>query len=206
MNTHPAADDIVALYQRHATKYDQDRAHGRALMERDWLDRFRAACVPGLPILDLGCGVGEPIAAYLIAQGHKVLGVDSSPPFVDICRTRFPDHRWRVGDMRTLHLDERFGGLLMWCSFFHLTQDAQRAMFPMLAQHAAPTAALMFTSGPAQGEAIGAYHGDPLYHASLAPAEYEALLNANGFRVLSYVPEDATCGGLTVWLAQFKEA
>ncbi len=202
MSAHPSSDDIVALYRRHAEKYETDR--GRGLVERAWLDRFRAACAPGLPLLDLGCGVGEPIAAYLIERGHTLVGVDSSPPFIDLCRKRFPDHRWQVGDMRTLDLGERFGGLLMWCSFFHLTPDAQRAVFPMLARHAGPGAALMFTSGPEHGERIGAYHGDPLYHASLAPAEYEALLAANEFRVLAYVPEDATCGGLTVWLAQFK--
>jgi hypothetical protein len=33
-------------------------------------------------------------------------------------------------------------------------------------RHAAPKAALMFTSGPAAGEAIGAYRGEPLYHAA----------------------------------------
>jgi hypothetical protein len=44
--------------------------------------------------------------------------------------------------------------------------------------------------------------GDPLYHASLAPSEYERLLNDNRFDVVSHVPEDATCDGRTVWLAQ----
>jgi hypothetical protein len=93
---------------------------------------------------------------------------------------------------------------MAWHSFFHLTPDDQRAMFPVFARHAAPGAALMFTSGPEHGERVGDYRGDPLYHASLAPAEYEALLAANGFRLLSYVPEDRTCGGATVWLAKFK--
>ncbi|MGE4061921.1 MAG: class I SAM-dependent methyltransferase [Rhodospirillaceae bacterium] len=204
MTPHPAAADIVALYQRHADKWDADR--GKTLLERPWLDRFRQALAPGRPVLDLGCGTGDPMARYLIEQGHAIVGVDAAPAFIDICRRRFPAQRWIPADMRTLVLNERFGGILAWGSFFHLTPDDQRPMFSTFARHAAPGAALMFTSGPEAGERIGAYHGDALYHASLAPAEYEALLTANGFRVLSYVAEDPACGDATVWLAKFKDA
>lgn len=45
------------------------------------------------------------------------------------------------------------------------------------ASHARPTAPLMFTSGPEEGEVIGSYCGEPLYHASLDPVEYDKLLN-----------------------------
>jgi hypothetical protein len=106
--------------------------------------------------------------------------------------------------MRTLSLDERFGGLMAWDSFFHLTPDDQRAMFPVFAAHAAPGAALMFTSGPKFGEAIGSFHGDALYHASLDAEEYTALLATHGFRVLDHVAEDPACGGHTIWLAKLS--
>ena len=102
--------------------------------------------------------------------------------------------------MRDLSLDHRFGGIIAWNSFFHLTPDDQQAMWPIFRDHAAPGAALMFTSGPAAGEALGEYRGETLYHASLDPADYEALADAHGFDVVSYVPEDQECGGLTVWL------
>jgi hypothetical protein len=89
-------------------------------------------------------------------------------------------------------------------SFFHLRMDDQRAMFPRFAAHAAPGAPLMFTSGPAQGEAIGSFAGEPLYHASLDPAEYERLLVANGFAMRAYLENDPDCGEHTVWLAQYR--
>ena len=62
----------------------------------------------------------------------------------------------------------------------------------------------MFTSGTAEGEAVGSYHGEPLYHGSLNPAEYEQLLLANGFTVLSYRATDPECGQHTVWLTQYR--
>ncbi len=106
--------------------------------------------------------------------------------------------------MRGLHLDMRFDGILAWDSFFHLTHDDQRSMFAVFGAHAGAGAPLMFTSGPAHGEAIGCFHGAPLYHASLDPVEYEALLNHTGFDVSTYVAEDTTAGGRTVWLARAR--
>lgn len=113
-----------------------------------------------------------------------------------------PAGRWIVADMRVLDLGTTFGGILAWDSFFHLTPDDQRKMFAVFRRHAAPRAALMFTSGPVFGEAVGTFEGEPLYHASLAPEEYRALLDEHGFDVLAHVAEDPTCGKHTVWLAQ----
>jgi hypothetical protein len=97
----------------------------------------------------------------------------------------------------------RFDGLLAWNTTFHLVADDQRAMFPIVAAHARHGAPLMFTSGPEEGEAIGAYEGEPLYHASLSRSEYEDLLSANGFAIQAHVAEDPDCGGHTVWLATY---
>ena len=62
----------------------------------------------------------------------------------------------------------------------------------------------MFTSGPAHGEAIGVYLGEPLYHASLDSSEYRLLLDDEGFDVVSHVVEDPSCGRHTIWLAQLR--
>ncbi|WP_434642901.1 class I SAM-dependent methyltransferase [Achromobacter piechaudii] len=195
------ADKIIDLYDRHAHDYVADRRHGNG-NEAAWLGRFCALLKRGSAVLDIGCGSGTPMAEYLISQGFAVDGIDSSPTLIALCRERFPQRSWRVADMRGLALDRLFDGLLAWDSLFHLSHDDQRRMFPIFKRHASPRAALMFTSGPSHGEAIGSYRGEPLYHASLAPEEYRALLNENGFLVVEHVVEDPDCGGHTVWLAQ----
>jgi len=194
------AEKIVGLYDRHADAWDRDRS--RRLMERAWLDGFRALLPAGGAILDIGCGSAEPIARYLIDAGYVLTGVDSSPRMIEICRQRFPQQSWHVADMRELSLGRRFDGLIAWDSFFHLTPQDQRNMFLRFRAHAAPGAALLFTSGPQHGEAIGTYQGEPLYHGSLDAAEYQSLLDGNGFEVVSHVAEDPACGGHTVWLAR----
>jgi hypothetical protein len=62
----------------------------------------------------------------------------------------------------------------------------------------------MFTSGPRHSEMTGAYQSEPLYHASLDGAEYHALLDENGFKVVKHVVEDPECGFHTIWLAQLR--
>lgn len=190
---------IIDLYERHAHRFDRDR--GRTLQERPWLDAFVGQLRPGGRVLDIGCGTGEPIARHLIESGVELEGIDSSPSMIEICRRRFPSHSWHVGDMRGLALDRRFDGLLAWDSFFHLSMADQRGMFQRFAGHAAPGAVLMFTSGASAGEAIGAYQGEPLYHASLSQDEYRQLLAEHGFTVRQFVEDDVACGNHTVWLA-----
>jgi cyclopropane fatty-acyl-phospholipid synthase-like methyltransferase len=191
---------IIGLYEKNAAAWDAQR--GRDLHERAWLDRFIAHLPDGAGILDLGCGSGEPIARYLIERGLRIAGVDSSPSLVALCRERFPDQEWIVADMRALDLSRRFGGLIAWHSLFHLAQADQRALFPRFAAHAAAGAVLMFTSGWEDGESIGEWQGEPLFHASLASDEYESLLRANGFETLEMRARDPSCGDSTVWLAR----
>ena len=202
VSTPPPSEIVVDLYERHALAFDADR--GRTAMEQRWLDRL-LGLLPSQPtILDIGCGMAEPIAAYLIAQGCKLTGVDSAPSMLALCRQRFSKARWIESDMRRLALGEKFQGLVVWDSFFHLTQDDQRRMMPIFRAHAAPKAALLFTSGPRDGIEMGTYRGEPLFHASFAPDEYRALLSANGFDVIDFVPDDVECGNHSVWLAQAR--
>jgi SAM-dependent methyltransferase len=198
------ADRIGQHYERHARDWDADRNRSsRALwIDKPWHDRFIDALPQGARVLDLGCGSGHPVAKHMAERGLRVTGVDLSPTLVSMCRQRLPDHEWLVADMRALDLARRFDGVLAWDSFFHLTPDDQRHMFEVFARHAAPAAVLMFNSGPEQGEVIGAYRGDPLYHASLSAGEYRERLADIGFEVRDHMVEDwETGGGRTVWLA-----
>ena len=200
-----SADDIVALYERRARDWAGDRARQTVFIEKAWLDRFIALVQPGGTVLDLGCGPGRPMAAYLVANGLDVCGVDSSTAMIAMARENLLSREFIVADMRTLSLGRRFSGILAWDSFFHLAPDAQRRMFPIFRDHAAPGAPLMLTSGPQHGESIGQLRGEPLYHASLAPEEYRYLLDNHGFDVAAETMEDPGCGGHSVWLARRRE-
>jgi SAM-dependent methyltransferase len=197
-----SADRIISLYRRHAGLWDQERG-GNMALERRWLDRFTALLPEGGTVLDIGCGMGDPIGRHLLRSGFVVTGLDASPELIARARARLPEGEWITADMRGLTVGRRFHGLLAWHSSFHLTRDDQRGLFPHWAAHALPGAVLMFTSGAEEGEAIGNFAGEPLYHGSLAPAEYRVLLAANRFEIADVRLNDPECGGASIWLARY---
>ena len=192
-------DRILDTYNRQAAAWDRTRS--RTLFERRHLDRLLAHA-PGRRVLDLGCGAGRPIAAYLTERRATVTGIDGAPAMVALFERNLPGVEAIRADMRGLALGRRFDAILAWNSFFHLSPADQRAMFAVFAAHAAPRAALMFTAGPEAGEPIGTVEGEPVYHANLAPDVYRTCLDEAGFDTLSFTPEDPDCAGHTVWLAR----
>ena len=189
-----------AVYERNAAAFDQQRY--KRLIERAWLDRFLDGGPAGGPILDLGCGAGEPIAAYLIEQGFRVTGFDVSQAMLDIAHARFPEHTWLHGDMRELNLHEQFDGIIGWDSFFHLPPDDQPDTLRRIAAHLAPSGRLLLTVGHTHGEVLGHVNGEQVYHGSLAPDAYTRILNGLGLHITDFVLEDETCDFHTVLLGQ----
>ncbi|RLZ09977.1 class I SAM-dependent methyltransferase [Acinetobacter sp. 2JN-4] len=195
------AKNIIDIYKKHGRAWTERR--GNHLYEKTWLDQFLALIPSHSQLLDLGCGSAKPIAAYLIEHGHQITGVDASDVMIEMAQSNFPEQRWIQQDFRHFYADQKFQGIFAWDSFFHLTHNDQRKMFASFAHHARTGTVLMFTSGPAHGEAIGEMFGEPLYHASLSADEYRLLLKQHGFEVIRMVAEDPECAGHTVWLARF---
>ena len=196
----PPAETVIDLYSRRARDFDDDR--DKSLFERPWLDAFLGHVPEGGEVLDIGCGSGEPIARHLFARGRRVTGLDASPALIDLCRRRFPDHEWLVGDLRSLDLSQVFDGVVAWHSLIQIEPAVQPRVLDLFARHLRPGGALLFTSGSERGETIGRWRDEPLYHGSLSSTEYRTALELAGFDLLDHVETDPACGGATVWLAR----
>ena len=192
-----AAADIVDLYDRRAADWVADRGRGLTRADRIWLDRFAARLRPGDAVLDIGCGSGRPMAAALLERGFRVMGVDASARLIAHATADLPEGQFVQADMRTLDLGRTFAGVLAWHSLFHLSPADQRIALPRLLAHAAPRVAVMFSSGPQEGSVVGDWRGEPLYHGSLGPSDYEGRLTSQGFVVETGVWADEG----SVWLA-----
>jgi SAM-dependent methyltransferase len=195
-------EDILPAYEREAARWARER--NRALWEEPALAATVAGRAPGLRVLDLGCGSGEPIAAWYADRGDRVTAVDGAAAMIAECAARVPDAQTVQADMRGLALGRRFDVILAFNAFFHLSATDQRAMFPVFAAHAAPGARLLFTSGPAEIAGVGRVGDSAVYHASLSPDTCRALLARAGFSVVWFRPEDAGLQGHSVWLAEAR--
>lgn len=196
----PLSETTREVYDRHAKRYDERRS--KAWGEARWLARFADALPPGGRVLDLGCGSGRPIAGWLIGEGFRLTGADFSENMLALARARWPDGDWRLGDIRTLDLGDVFDGIIGWDSVNHLTPDEQRTCLPRLAAHLHPGGTLMVTVGPGAGEATGTIEGEPVYQASLSPAEYARVLEESNMQMTAYFAEDPDCDRHSVLMAR----
>ncbi|PIB24214.1 hypothetical protein BFP76_03015 [Amylibacter kogurei] len=192
-------EDTQKLYRRAAMEYDAGR--NKSLFEKAVLDALLARCPDNPHILYLGSGAGEPVAAYLIAQGARITGVDFAPEMVAITQSRFPDHTWITSDMRDFASDEKYDAIICWSGLFHLTGVDQIAMFPKFATWLEPNGAILVATGHQDGEVYGTVANTPVYHASLAPDHYRQLLVENGFSNIQFTAQDPDCAGFSHWLA-----
>jgi len=65
---------------------------------------------PGLRVLEIGCGVGDLLAAVQPARG---LGIDFSPSMVVLARQRHPGLEFQVADATNLSVNETFDYILL---------------------------------------------------------------------------------------------
>lgn len=201
--------DVAALYSDPVVAAGWDARRSRALFEAGWLRRALRGLPAGAAVLDLGCGAGEPIAAWLASEGYAVTGVDVSPSMLALARARLPGIEWILADMRDVDLGRRFGAVIAWDSLFHLDGSAQRMALARIAAHLGPGGRFLATVGPRAGEAagrVGAAGAErEVYHASLSPRAYAAHLEDLGLEMTAFVAEDPDCGAHSILMARRPE-
>jgi SAM-dependent methyltransferase len=94
----------VERWEREATRWAQlVRAGGNG--SDSILETFASLLPPaGRATLDLACGEGR-LSRWLAAEGHHVVGIDSSPTMIRLASEADPDGDYRVADAAELPLD-----------------------------------------------------------------------------------------------------
>lgn len=91
-----AFDTVRAGYDEIGTRY-RDLSSNNAVRRR-WVERLLAMVEPDSLVVDLGCGPGEP-ATRLLADAHRVIGVDGSAAQLALARGAAPSALLVQADM-----------------------------------------------------------------------------------------------------------
>src|SRR5439155_16919011 len=99
--------DRRSFYEsRAARRVREAKRHYHRLLKR----HFSFLVPPGLRVLELGCSLGDLLAAVRPARG---VGVDFSPAIIDLARQRHPDLEFVAADAHGFSNDERFDCILL---------------------------------------------------------------------------------------------
>ena len=176
-------DNEGKKYDLIVNQFDNDRC--KILREKIYLDFFLEGLLPGAHILDVGCGMGKPIAQYFIERNFRVTGIDASHQMLSLARQRFPDMEWLYGDMRDIKLTRPYDAVIAYDSFFHLPNTDQVKMLKRFSHWLKKKGKLLISTGAQESEVINAdMHGYPFSYFSMSPENYINCLETNHFKIL----------------------
>lgn len=168
-------------YDAIASSWDSARV-GFIGRERDYVDALLEELSTPSQILDLGCGTGRPIAAYLLSRGHRVTGVDQAEALLDLARSRFPDATWIASSIEAFVSATPYDAIVCWDALFHIDRAEHAGLLGRFARLLRPRGRLMLTVGGSEHPAFtDQMFGETFFYDSHPPDEAVSMLSAVGF-------------------------
>jgi cyclopropane fatty-acyl-phospholipid synthase-like methyltransferase len=174
-------------YDRIADQFQAIRTRLQA-KELAYLALLLEPLAAGSTILDLGCGTGQPIAAYIASRGHHVVGVDGSEAMLAIARKQLSAHRWIHDLIERVEFDETFTAIVCWDSLFHLPRQHHQPVLRKIHRWLVPGGRLMISSGGAVDDERPGFtdtmFGQEFFYDSLSPKRMVAMIEQTGFDIV----------------------
>ncbi len=146
---------------------------------------FTQQLKPHGKILDVGCGTGYPVCAYLADRGFEVTGIDISEKMIEKAKELgLPDAEFYVEDVLTFSPDGKYDGVIAFDSIWHIPHERQEDIYRIISDLTNPGALFLFTHGKEDGEIVGEMWGEPFYYSALNVKKVHSLLRQNGFEIL----------------------
>ena len=129
--------------------------------EREWyieqpsIDAAMTHLKAGATILDVGCGSGKPIAAYLIDKGFDVHGLDISPQLIQYAKNVIPEAKLFLADIFEFTTELRFDAIICWFALFHIHAEHHLEVLKKFHTFLQPNGILLLTFADTSCEPSG---------------------------------------------------
>lgn len=167
-------------------------AHDYARLEGDaewprlrWLRKVLDQLPPGSPVLDLGCGSGDP-ADIEIAREHRVTGVDISRTQIDLARRNVPAGRFIHGDLGSVTFPlASFDAVVSFYALEHLPRLEHPAILRRIHGWLRDGGQFLLCIEAGEFEdGIGEWLGVPMFFSCYDPETTQSLIKKAGFTIL----------------------
>jgi len=170
------AEDFIAIREQSVIGVDVVRAWSYNLPQET-------------SILDLGCGIGVPIASALIEEGFRVFGIDASPTMVAAFNRQFTDMKAICEPVESsTYFDRKFKGIVAIGLIFLLPNDIQRQLIHRISSPLEPKGHLLFSAPNQVCEWVDLTTGRT--SRSLGEDTYIQLLSSAGLTLVDTYVDD----------------
>ena len=136
-------------------------------------------------VLDAGCGAGEPVAKYLVADGFRVTGIDVSKRMLALAKQQVPQGEFLEGDITNLNFPEAsFDGVVCLYTIWHISKRKHELVFQNFYRVLKPGGILFFNTGIREMDGVDMFLGAPMLWSSPPPEDTLDLVKKAGFEVL----------------------
>jgi SAM-dependent methyltransferase len=186
----------LADYDRVAGKWTAARRKHWPSGDSDFVGRFVKGLPKGARVLDLGCGMGVPIAAILVDSGAQVVGIDRSEKLLEFARDQVPDAEFIFGDVVGFDIEHAFSGVVLWDVLFHIERQEHRSILKNIYDHLLPGGRLIVTTGGSENPPFtDTMFEVEFFYDSHPPQRFLDISKEVGFQVIQSVMLDEPDGG-----------
>jgi ubiquinone/menaquinone biosynthesis C-methylase UbiE len=188
--------DLREVYERLAARYDAERS---VFDVERILEEFHQRLQPLVAtnatesvarVLDLGCGAGQPCAAFFVDAGWSVVGVDFCPAMLTLAGQQVPRLQRVLADVRQLHCrDSCCQAVMAVYSLFHVPWHEHGALFKRVYRWLVPGGQFLFTyateqyTGAPVFEGYKSFLGERLFYSHGTPEQLHRQLAEAGLVV-----------------------
>lgn len=170
-------------YETRAATFIRCRSKGNNGVGAPSVRHWARSLLPNATVLDVGCGIGDPISKALIDEGLTVYGIDASPSMVQIFKQNFPNCPVACEAAEdSLFFNRQFDAIIAWGLMFLLPEETQEVVIRKMANALYAGGKLLFTA-PSRSmkweDAVTATES-----RSLGAERYRELLAASGLSLI----------------------
>ena len=157
-------------------------------IEHHFLSKLARLLPEDEKVMDLGCGPGAPIDAYLVKKGFDVTGVDFCRRLLALARGKVPGAKFINEDFSKVTFNEEsFDAVISLYAIFHIPRKEHKDLFLRMRRFLKPHGLVLVTlgtSGNEYGEEKNWCGAPIMVWSTYDPDRYREIITNVGFTIL----------------------
>ena len=136
-------------------------------------------------VLDVGCGVGIPVAGFFVENGFELTGIDISEGMLKKARENIPEAQFFQYNMVDLDFpDNHFDGIVSIYSMFHVPKQKHVKIIKNFHRMLKKEGCMMLVFNPRENEGVDDFLGTDMYWSCHKPEISRELVLKAGFEII----------------------